>query len=535
MLVEVGWPVLPSPVDSPSTWSISLPPAALRSVRLTPNYASKPSAIPPPPSCVQKIGIMEEAKQLIRTAVRTFFPASTKHALIIDGLVYHSICTIEDFYNLTGMQPKEFRQYFQPLRTHRLAHVDQRTGRNVTASVSNSEYSNRSTKRDVYWINYADAVNVIKYRIVKLRRRIENIYQEDKTQQKTWKCPRCKSEYGDLEVFNRFTPEGDFLCEKCGAILKQDTGAVLNGTDNAKIRRLNEQLRKFDVLIEKIDQAVQLNRSALDQTSEAAEARKVEVPDIEHKGNSRRNQWIEMDKPGQKKDLAAIKAEDLQVNITSGAAQEAEERERKEEERKRLAKQNMMPEWHTGSAIEQKNGRTTTTTTDPITGIKTETSANGMLKHEEDEKPVLAQSSGNAAVDKQVLEYLAQMEKEAREAQEAKARESDSDGSEEDDDDDEFEDVEGMGTSVAGTPMSSQGLQPDVGVGNGVGNENNGLKRRVEQDEESSEANTPMPGMISEGPALKKLKIDEEKGPNGITTVPTGEQVDSEEEEFEDV
>ena len=463
---------------------------------------------------------MEEAKQLIRTAVRTFFPASTKHALIIDGLVYHSVCTIEDFYNLTGMQPKEFRQYFQPLRTHRLAHVDQRTGRNVTASVSNSEYSNRSTKRDVYWINYADAVNVIKYRIVKLRRRIENTYQEDKSQQKPWKCPRCKSEYSALEVFSRVDPENGFLCEKCGASLEQDTDALINGADSGKVRRLNQQLTKFDVLIEKIDKAVELNRSALDQTPEAAEARKVEVPDIEHKGNSRRNQWVEMNKPGQKKDLAAIKAEDLQVNITSGAAQEAEERERKEEERKRLAKQNTMPEWHTsvaGSALGPKNASTTTT----------ETSTNGVLKQEEDEKTVLAQSSGNAAVDKQVLEYLAQMEKEKREAEEAQARESDSDGSE---DDDEFEDVEGMGTSVVGTPMSSQGVEVEAGGVNG-----NGKRQKLEEDEESSEANTPMPGIGAGGPVVKKMKVEEQKMTNGVVPVAAGGEVDSEEEEFEDV
>ena len=140
---------------------------------------------------------------------------------------------------------------------------------------------------------------------------------------------------------------------------------------------------------------------------------------------------------------------------------------------------------------------------------------------------VSAQSSGNAAVDKQVLEYLAQMEKEKREAEEAQARESDSDESE---DDDEFEDVEGMGTSVVGTPMSSQGVQAEVGGVNG-----NGKRQKPEEDEESSEANTPMPGIVGVGPVVKKVKGEEQKMTNGVVSVAAGGEVDSEEEEFEDV
>ena len=62
-------------------------------------------------------------------------------------------------------------------------------------------------------------------KVSRLDRRIEDTYQEDKSQMNPWKCPRCKSEYSALEVLSCVNPEKGLVCEKCGEILEQEPNA----------------------------------------------------------------------------------------------------------------------------------------------------------------------------------------------------------------------------------------------------------------------------------------------------------------------
>jgi len=433
---------------------------------------------------------MDEAKTLIRTTVRTFF-SHPKQILIIDALMLHSVLHIEDLAVLLSTQPKDIRSFINPLKAARLLATHSR----VEVRVG----SQRGVTRDYYYCPFHPAIDAIKYRLAKLRKKVETLYQQDETKRKDWRCPRCTAEYEELEILDKIGEDG-FYCDRCGATLIQNEQAAQDRGNHEKIRRLNDQLRKFDDMILKVDR-----KTIPENDFASAWERKKDVP--RERGSRAEGQYMELkrDVKTQTKGPEIVKVENLAVNLTSGAEQEREDAERKEERRRQLAKQNLLPVWHTSSVVGQANG----------TGVKAEPDANGALlkTEEEDEK----KPDVSTTVQDEVAAYMAEMEREREEA-EKRAKE------EEEEEDDEFEDV--MGTSVVGTPASSQ--QQDMKPFNGV--------KRDFDDESgpSSDANTP--ASFGERDS-KRVKL--ENGHVKVETSANGAaaktEVDSDEDEdFED-
>ncbi|KIX05772.1 uncharacterized protein Z518_03744 [Rhinocladiella mackenziei CBS 650.93] len=409
---------------------------------------------------------MEEAKTLIRTAVRTFF-THPKQILIIDAIMLHSVLQMDDLSVLISAQPKDIRSLMNPLRAARLIQNHSRMEVRVG--------SQRGSPREYYYCPFHPAIDAIKYRIAKLRKKVEALYQQDETRRKDWRCPRCKAEYEELDILDKIGDEG-FYCDRCGATLVQNEHAAQDRGNHEKIRRLNDQLKKFDDMILKIDR-----KDIPENDFASAWERKKEVP--RERGGRTENKYVELkrDNKNQKRGPEMVKVENLAINLTSGAEQDREEAERKEERKKLLAKQNQLPVWHTSSAIGAVNN---------AIGVKTETAeSNGLISNKEEDveekKPNLGGSLGATTntLQDEVAAYMAEME---REREEAEKRAKEEEAEDEEDDDLEFEDVDVVGTSNVGTPAStSQTHHPDVKPVNGV-------KREREFDDESSDANTPM-------------------------------------------
>lgn len=410
---------------------------------------------------------MEEAKTLIRTTVRTFF-THPKQILLVDAILLHSVLQMDDLTVLLSAQPKDIRSLMNPLRAARLIQNHSRTEVRVG--------SQRGTPREYYYCPFHPAIDAIKYRIAKLRKKVEALYQQDETKRKDWRCPRCKAEYEELEILDKVGSEG-FYCDRCGATLMQNVQAAQDRGNHEKIRKLNDQLKKFDDMILKIDR-----KDIPENDFLSAWERRKEVP--RERGEKSRTQYIPLARgnKNEKRGPEMVKVENLAVNLTSGAEQDREEAERKEERRKLLAKQNQLPVWHTSSAIGAAN---------LSTGVKVEsTEPNGLIpKNEEDteeKKFDVAASAATNTLQDEVAAYMAEME---REREEAEKRAKEEDAEEDEDDDLEFEDVDVVGTSNVGTPASSAPQQNHLDV-----KQLNGMKRLREFDDESppsSDANTP--------------------------------------------
>lgn len=467
---------------------------------------------------------MDTAKALIRTVVRSFY-ANPKQILIIDALLIHSVLHADDLNILLSTQHKEIRKLVLSLKKAHLLDTHSK----VEAKVGQT----RGAARDYYYIPFHPAIDAIKYRITKLTDKVKELYQPD-TERKEWRCPRCKSEYDTFQVLNYHNDEG-FGCEKCGTTLEETPQAkdAAGMIGHEKHSRLIDQLGKILSLMQQVD------RLHIPE-NDFATAWEKKKPVPRERGTHVRKEYVPV--PGAIKVAKAgrtgpeqIKTEALDINLTSGEEHHAADEARREATKAALAKQNMLPVWHTQSTVA---GVSTGGAVKAENGLATN---GGAAKKEEDvdeKKPVVTEEQDELAA------YLAEMKREKEEA-ERKAAEEDLESDDEEGDDDDFEDV--ISTTGIATPASSSQPQPGSAL-----KTTNGVKREFDSDSggPSSYANTPAgtgPGTPSanEGGSdreVKRIKFangvdgDGKNASSGPTAVKKEEESDDDDEEgdFED-
>ena len=444
---------------------------------------------------------METAKTLIRTAVRTFY-TNLKQILVIDALMIHSVLHIDDISILLSTQQKDIRRLIAPLKQARLLATHTRNEAKIG--------SVRSVSRDYYYIPLHPAIDAIKYRIDRLRKKVQEMYDVNE-QRKDWRCPRCKAEYDEYDVLNFVVGLDGFECQRCGTALIETETADQPLANNEKLARLNTQLARFDTIMQAIDA-----QDIPENDFISAWGRKKDVP-REKTGKTAgeymtlKNNVVLQGRRGPEHTDASA----LNINLASGAEQDAAEEATKEQRRAELAKQNELPSWHTQGVKDIVNG-------DSVKAKNTSTALNGSLIKNGD----LDEKKPDVTMDDEVAKYLAEMAREKEEAARMAAEEDaeESDGEEEDD----LEDVvstSGMGTPVVGigTPSSSQPMPPT----------SNGCKRELDSDSGiSSDANTPNVAAtpladVEDGREAKRVKFGGDGEKKEISD-------DEDEDDFED-
>ena len=432
----------------------------------------------------------EAARNLIRTAVRTFY--GTKHILVIDALMIHSVLHAEDLGILLSSQPKDVRRLVGPLRASRILWTHSRNEAKIG--------STRGVVREYYFIPFHAAIDAVKYRVIRLTKRVEELYKQDAVR-KDWRCPTCKAEWEELEVLHNLGGDG-FECLRCGTVLVLTEQAAEPVGGHEKIKRLNVQLKKLQDMIENVDELPIPPNSfedAMDLKRDVPRERTGQVG----------NQYITLkNNPIRKKAVEETNAAALSINLTNSEQQEADQKAKVEHARAELAKQNALPTWHTQSVLS-------------MTGKKPDETAvaNGSLlkkEYSDEKKPEIGVQDDLAA-------YLAEMQREKEEAA-LKAAEEDAESEDEDD----FEDVvsTNLGSPMpgTGTPASSQQVAT------------NGIKREIESESGiSSDANTPADGTPG-GPDSKRVKFENGDVSGDVPSVAAsgGADSDEDEEDFED-
>lgn len=357
-----------------------------------------------------------------------------------------------------------------------------------------------------------EAIDAIKYRIARLRKNVESSYKQDETKGKDWFCPRCKSEYDMMEVSGFNIGAEGYECDKCGYTLVQDEERMKDRGSGVKMIRLNEQLAKLDSLIAVVDRAVEDGRLRVHETItdnkpdggfERAWEERVKVKRSEGQGGASEERYVEV-RGKKEKGPDMVKAENLEISLKTEGELTEEEKKREEERKEKIRLQNQLPEWHAKSAIGLDSG------------VKTE-ETNGVVKKEDDEekKPDTKQSE----MDDQMQQYLALIEQERAEEAERKKLEEEE---EYEDDESVFENA--LGSSVVGTPASTQELKPI-----------NGVKREFEED--SSDVATPASFQDSKRARVKEngVRSDENGSHSAAKAEAEVEEEASEEDaEFEE-
>lgn len=394
--------------------------------------------------------------------------------------------------------------------------------------------STRPVNRDYFYIPLHPVIDAIKYKVSKLTSTIKAQYTPSEDR-KEYVCLRCGTEWTELDVLSLVSDDG-FVCQNCGAIL-QSTEEVKGeeGVDRSgheKNSKLMAQLDKMLNLLKQID-SVEIPANDFD----SAWDHKIDIARNQHTHPVRATVATH---PAKQEAVrggnAKVDTSALEISLTSTeektAVEQAEESTRKAE----LEKQNALPVWHTHSTVSTNAGNVSNVKPDPEPGaggvqVKPEVKE----EDEEEKKPAID------ALDDRVAAYYAEMAKER--ALEAEQDASSADEDDSDDFDEEFEDVRGPSASDSATPAAGAAAAAPPTTKPAAGPSAPGIKRELDSDSPSTSApQTTAPASPStpadEGPAAKKVKVDNEAGA-GIKREPEPEvkkeESDEDEEEFEDV
>ena len=106
--------------------------------------------------------VPDHLKRLVKFIVRGFFELD--HALVIDLLVHHPCIKEEDLMELLKFEKKQIRLVISTLKNEKFIKSRMRI---------ETDAEGRATRHNYYFINYSIFVNVVKYKLDHMRRKIE--------------------------------------------------------------------------------------------------------------------------------------------------------------------------------------------------------------------------------------------------------------------------------------------------------------------------------------------------------------------------
>ncbi|XP_057238287.1 general transcription factor IIE subunit 1-like [Malurus melanocephalus] len=184
-------------------------------------------------------------KCLAKYTVRGFY--GVEYSLALDVLIHYRCVKEDDLLQLLKYERKQLRTVLNTLKADKLVKLRMRveTGPN-----------GKSTRHNYYYINYKVLVDVVKYKLDHVRRKIE-VDERDSTTRSSFKCPSCSSTYTDLEVnqlFDAFTET--FRCTYCNTEVEEDGSAFPKRDAQTLLAKFNEQMEPLFALLHETEDIV---------------------------------------------------------------------------------------------------------------------------------------------------------------------------------------------------------------------------------------------------------------------------------------
>ncbi|XP_044727120.1 general transcription factor IIE subunit 1 isoform X1 [Chrysoperla carnea] len=181
-------------------------------------------------------------KQLARLVVRGFY--SIEDALIIDMLVRNPCMKEDDICELLKFEKKMLRARIAVLRNDKFIQVRLKMETGADGKAQKVNY---------YFINYKSFVNVVKYKLDLMRKRMET-EERDATSRASFKCPCCLKTFTDLEADQLFDfASGEFRCTFCREIVEEDQSALPKKDSRLLLAKFNEQLEPLYILLKEVE------------------------------------------------------------------------------------------------------------------------------------------------------------------------------------------------------------------------------------------------------------------------------------------
>ncbi|NXT27320.1 T2EA factor, partial [Syrrhaptes paradoxus] len=184
-------------------------------------------------------------KRLAKYMVRGFY--GVEYSLAFDILIRYPCVQEDDLLQLLKYERKQLRTILNTLKADKFVKLRMRveTGPN-----------GKSTRHNYYYINYKVLVDVVKYKLDHVRRKIE-ADERDSTTRSSFKCPSCSSTYTDLEanqLFDVFTET--FRCTYCNTEVEEDASALPKHDARTLLAKFNEQLEPIFLLLRETEDIV---------------------------------------------------------------------------------------------------------------------------------------------------------------------------------------------------------------------------------------------------------------------------------------
>lgn len=111
----------------------------------------------------------------------------------------------------------------------------------------------KAHKVNYFFINYKTFVNVIKYKLDMMRKRLET-EERDATSRANFKCTNCCKTFTDLEVDQLIDlTTGDLRCTFCGSLVEEDMSAIPKKDSRLMLAKFNEQLQPLYDLLREVE------------------------------------------------------------------------------------------------------------------------------------------------------------------------------------------------------------------------------------------------------------------------------------------
>lgn len=181
-------------------------------------------------------------KQLARLVVRGFY--TIEDALIIDMLVRNPCMKEDDICELLKFDKKMLRARISILKNDKFIQVRLKMETGIDGKAQKVNY---------YFINYKTFVNVLKYKLDFMRKRLET-EERDATSRASFKCPNCLKTFTDLEadqLFDFMTQE--FRCTYCREVVEEDLSALPKKDSRLLLAKFNEQLEPLYILLREVE------------------------------------------------------------------------------------------------------------------------------------------------------------------------------------------------------------------------------------------------------------------------------------------
>lgn len=196
--------------------------------------------------------IPSSLKQLARLVARGFY--STEDSLILDMLVRYPCMREDDISNLLKFDKKMVRAKVAVLRKDKLIQVKQRI---------ETDEDGKVVKMNCYFINYKVFVNIVKYKLDHMRKKME-MSERDATSRSSFKCTGCNKDFTDLEFDQLFVPmTGELRCTYCSAMVEEDESAGPKKDSRLVLAKFNEQMEKLYDLLHAVEN-IKLDPSLLE-------------------------------------------------------------------------------------------------------------------------------------------------------------------------------------------------------------------------------------------------------------------------------